>query len=205
MSDSSPSFLLDELSQSLKTQGWYSSSSVVPHALCKSLHQELLRKKEAQQLKKAQIGMGTQKKLLADIRGDSIAWLEDSSQPDSAFLAWLQMFMNELNARLFLNLNEAEIHYAFYPPETVYQKHLDVFQQSAARKISLVLYLNPDWQPDDGGELILYKEHNPEEELQRISPEFGRVVVFLSSVFYHQVNLTKRERFSVTGWLKNRV
>jgi SM-20-related protein len=196
---------MDHLALDLQNQGWHTSPTLVPRELCEELLAQLLFLRSQQALKKAQIGKGAQKQQNDDIRGDFICWLEpDSSTPaEQNFFFWLKNFLTEINRRLLLGLNEFEIHYAFYPPQTQYQKHIDVFQSSSRRKISFVLYLNKDWQPEHDGELILFDEKNSEQETQRITPEFGRLVLFLSDQIYHQVNFTKQERFSVTGWLKN--
>jgi SM-20-related protein len=197
---------LDPLAQDLTLQGWHTSTTLVPQALCEGLLDELLRLKSEKSLLKAQMGQGAHRHRNDEIRGDYIHWLEPTSDvvAEKNFFVWLKNFIADINQTLLLGLNDFEVHYAFYPPQTQYEKHVDVFQSSSARKLSFVLYLNKEWAPENGGELILFEEKNPLQEAQRIAPEFGRLVVFLSNQIYHQVNFTKQERFSVTGWLKNR-
>jgi SM-20-related protein len=62
-----------------------------------------------------------------------------------------------------------------------------------------VLYLNADWQPSDGGELVIYK---PEGNEHRIQPLQGTLAIFLSEL-EHEVLLTSRDRMSITGWMLN--
>jgi SM-20-related protein len=54
--------------------------------------------------------------------------------------------------------------------------------------------------PEFGGELVIYKQ---EEEIS-IYPLKGRMVVFESQILEHEVKPVKRERLSITGWLKTR-
>ena len=54
--------------------------------------------------------------------------------------------------------------------------------------------------PESGGELVIYKE---QDEI-KIYPMKGRVVVFESQILEHEVLPVKRERLSITGWLKTR-
>lgn len=198
---------LNVLAQDLTQKGWHWSPDLVPLEICEELLAQLKTHQQSLDgFNKARIGQGADKKNVAEIRGDFIRWLEpDRAEPnEKKFFAWFEIFKQNVNQTLMLSIREFELHYAFYPPRTNYEKHIDVFQQKNSRVLSFVLYLNKDWQPSDGGELILYQENNSEEEAARIAPHFGHLVVFLSSKIYHQVDFTNRERLSVTGWLKNR-
>jgi SM-20-related protein len=76
-----------------------------------------------------------------------------------------------------------------------------LFQNDSRRKLSIVCYLNEeDWKEEFGGELVIYKEN---EDIA-ILPMKGRVVVFESQVLEHEVKPVKKERLSITGWLKTR-
>ena len=92
------------------------------------------------------------------------------------------------------------MHFALYPPGAFYKRHLDAFKERNARKISLILYLNQDWQVTDGGQLRMYL---PEQRLD-ISPLGGRLVCFRSELIEHEVLPAKRDRLSITGWLTNK-
>lgn len=198
---------LTELAQDLTLKGWHLSQNLVPEDICLDLLTQLkLYQQSPGDFSKAHIGQGAHKKNVNEIRGDFIRWLEPKSpEPyEQKFFLWFEEFKQNINQNLLLNITDCELHYAFYPPDTNYEKHIDVFQQNSSRVLSFVLYLNKEWQATDGGELILFKEQNPEEEDVRIAPHFGHLVVFLSRQIHHQVNFTNRERLSVTGWLKNR-
>lgn len=106
-----------------------------------------------------------------------------------------------LNRELYLGLFDFECHYAHYPQGAFYKKHYDAFQGSSNRRLSTVLYLNPNWLPEDGGELILYT-NDGDTVLETVLPKFGNMVIFLSEEFPHEVLPTNRSRYSLTGWFR---
>ncbi len=196
---------LKPLVQDLKEKGWHVSDSLVPADVCDDLLSQLLNHKQLSEFKKAQIGQGVETQIQKEIRGDFIRWMDFTkiAPEEKKFADWLDLFLQKLRPELLLGLSQYEVHYAFYPPLAHYEKHIDVFKKNSSRQISFVLYLNKNWAPNDGGELVLFEERDSSQEALRILPHFGRLVVFLSGGIYHKVNFTNRERFSVTGWLKN--
>ncbi len=140
------------------------------------------------------------------LRGDSIEWLDEHSAEASVIdcLAEFDALRRILNQQLFMNLHEVESHFAFYPPGAVYRKHLDRFANGPQhRQLSLVLYLNEGWINADGGALRLHLD-GPTDERLDISPTIGRLVLFVSSRFWHEVLPTNRDRLSLTGWFRTR-
>jgi SM-20-related protein len=146
----------------------------------------------------------------SNIRGDHILWLEEDNKNISiqAYFSQMHALKAVLNRQLFMNLQSLETHLAVYPVGGAYQKHLDQFNHdidtahdTKARQLSSILYLNADWQADDGGELRLYL--NEHEHLD-ILPTAGKLVLFLSEKFWHEVRPAKRERVSLTGWFRTR-
>ena len=142
------------------------------------------------------------------IRGDYIAWLDesDTSPAVNAYFRQMEMLRLLLNAQLFMNVHELETHVAVYPVGGAYQKHLDQFSHGSAdqiqhRQLSAVLYLNQNWQSQHGGELRL---HINEANYIDILPNAGRIVLFLSAKFWHEVLPAQRERLSLTGWFRTR-
>lgn len=67
--------------------------------------------------------------------------------------------------------------------------------------VSLVLYLNDAWLPEQGGELRLYLD---ERRHQDVLPLGGSLVCFLSGQLPHEVLPATRERLSLTGWFRRR-
>lgn len=156
----------------------------------------------------AKAGTGKLAQTNANIRGDSIHWLdEEGTEPAvERYFSKMQHLKGLLNQHFFMGLASLETHLAIYPVGAGYQKHLDQFslgqsQQLNTRKLSSILYLNQDWQDSDGGELRLYVN---DDEWLDISPIGGRLVLFLSDQFWHEVRPAKRERLSLTGWFRTR-
>jgi len=169
--------------------------------LITSLHQELVDLEKQDQLRAAHVGKQQQRSHIRDIRGDSIHWINGETEAQRLFLAEMNQLQDALNQHLFLGLTELEVHYAHYPAGMGYQKHLDSFQNNNLRRITIVVYLNPDWHKEDGGELEIY---NGDEIINRVLPLGGTLVCFVSEEFPHQVAITQRERFSIAGWFRVR-
>lgn len=148
--------------------------------------------------------VGRNADLLRDtsIRGDTIHWLEpDTLIPaQQAYLAFLETLRLQLNEQFMLGLFAAECHYAHYLAGSFYKKHLDRHQGSRERVISVICYLNDDWQAQDGGQLRLYLD----DKTLDVPPLAGTLVCFFSDRIPHEVLAVKRERFSLTGWLRVR-
>lgn len=165
-----------------------------------SLRQGFERKLEAGAFHRAGIGHGEQYTKDKTFRGDLIHWLERPTATPAgiSFLDRMDTFLHYLNRTCYTGLNGYEFHYAVYPVGTFYQRHLDQFQQDDSRRYSVICYLNDNWQPADGGELVLYL---PDRE-EVIQPLGGRVVFFESALLEHEVRVARRPRYSLTGWLR---
>lgn len=133
------------------------------------------------------------------IRGDYIHWLEDEGEdnPEIQFAHRIALLRQWIHRQYFLALRDQELHMAHYPPGTFYKRHTDLFVQHQHRVLSVVLYLNKDWQPAHGGALRLYVDENREET---IAPLAGRLLVFRSAL-EHEVLPTTIDRYTITGWL----
>lgn len=167
------------------------------------LRSSLLQKYEEEEFKKAAIGNQFNELIVKSIRGDFISWIDErkANRKELPFFTSVENFTNYLNSTCFLGICEREFHYALYPEGTYYKRHLDTFQNDDSRKLSIVCYLNDeDWLPEFGGELVIYKQ---EGEVS-IYPLKGRMVIFESQLLEHEVKPVKRERLSITGWLKTR-
>lgn len=169
--------------------------------LITALHQELVDLEKQDQLRAAHIGKQQQRSHISDIRGDAIHWINGKTEAQRFFLAEMRQLQDALNQQLFLGLTELEVHFAHYPPGMGYQKHLDSFQNNNLRRITIVVYLNPDWYEEDGGELEIY---NGDEIINRVLPLGGTLICFVSEETPHQVAITRRERFSIAGWFRVR-
>lgn len=157
-------------------------------------------------MRKATTGQTKTPTLATELRGDFIHWLETESQDknEQLYLKDMSALQQALNQAFFLGLFELESHFAIYPAGAGYQKHLDQFIGKQERKISVILYLNQDWQAEDGGQLRVYLDKNEDSKTLDIVPTGGKLVVFVSSDFLHEVLPAKRERISITGWFRTR-
>jgi SM-20-related protein len=149
-----------------------------------------------------QAGIGNKNSLQTDtsIRSDNIFWLDKKDELiNKIFFNKVGEIITEINRNFYLGINDHEFHLAHYSPGAFYRKHRDAFKSDDARKISVILYLNLNWKKENGGELKLYI---PEKEII-IDPIAGRLVLFESHL-EHEVLENKADRFSITGWLKNK-
>ncbi len=197
--DTNPELLFDQIADALAGPGFVVLDQPFPESLIQGLIDNLSR--EQRSFKPAGVGREGDYQRNQQIRGDAIQWLEAGDPAVTEFLCRMDTLRLELNRRLFLGLFDYECHYSVYRPGAFYQKHRDAFRGSPGRKLSTVLYLNPQWDPVAGGELVLYDEAG-EGELFRLAPECGRLVIFLSEDFPHEVLPATQLRQSIAGWFR---
>lgn len=192
--------LFDTIAGGLKASGYCILDDALPAALTQGLLHEL-ETWAAPRLRPAGVGRGEEFQRNQSIRRDQIHWLEPETPAVSEFLSWMDQLRLGLNQRLFLGLFDYESHFAVYQPGDFYQKHLDAFKGARGRKLSTVFYLNSEWIELDAGELVLYDEAG-EQVLERVAPKNGRLVVFLSEEFPHEVLPAQKTRYSIAGWFR---
>lgn len=180
--------------QYIDLQGWMDDAILEP------LHDLLIQEQSAGVLRSAHIGRGLEEQIRAEIRSDKIAWWPNTPQHPAqlAYLAKLEAWWQHLNRTCFTSIRGGEFHSACYPPGAFYARHLDQFRGDRARVISVITYLNPDWTDEDGGHLALYTDKGP----VHILPRWGRTVMFRSEELEHEVLPGRKERRSITGWLR---
>lgn len=155
----------------------------------------------------AGVGRGDSLQIREDIRRDEVMWLEpgDASIHQTAYLAHLETFRLALNRRLFLGLFNCEGHFAIYPEGAFYKAHLDRHAGTSDRIVTVILYLNADWQPGDGGELKLWTGPQGRDGVfELIEPRMGTMVCFMAEEFWHEVMPATKRRMSITGWFRQR-
>lgn len=147
-------------------------------------------------------GIGNQAMRVQAVRGDAIDWLEWGEGGESMQPFWqaMEAMRDALNRGLYLGLRELECHFALYPPGGGYQRHYDNPQGRSARRVTILLYLNPGWRPEHGGQLHIFDPADEARLLCEVQPEAGTFVAFLSERFPHEVRPAHRERLSLTGW-----
>lgn len=197
--------LLDELADTLTREGYLIADHLLPPLLVEKLAFEF-HQVEPSQLVEAGIGRQADYQKNEKVRLDKIQWLDAKSPVSYDYLSWMEALRIGLNRRLFLGLFDFESHYASYQVGAFYKKHFDAFKAPPAssapnRVLSTVLYLNHNWEAGDGGELVIYADDS-ETVLAQVAPTLGRLVIFLSERFPHEVLMAHRERLSIAGWFR---
>ncbi len=140
----------------------------------------------------------------ATVRSDLISWLDPSHGDSAVFFRKMDPLIQMLNRTCFLGIRAFEAHFAVYPAGSFYRRHLDNFQDSDSRILSVICYLNESWQPEHGGQLRLFlPQPSGGETTLDIAPLGGRLVVFESRAIEHEVLVANHPRYSITGWLRN--
>ena len=186
-----------QISTALNDYGW----SVIDNYVSDSLLNELLSEskvlKASGQFKQAGISNGI---VDQNERGDLINWINPQAclPAQWQFLQQMDHLRYYLNRENYLGLFDLELHATIYPEGSYYSKHLDNFHHSSRRVLTVILYLNTNWQATNGGQLRLYL---PKKTID-IEPVGGRLVCFLSNSFQHEVLTTRYDRYSLTGWFR---
>jgi SM-20-related protein len=192
--------LFDDIASDLRSKGYSIKTLALPPQLAEGLLQQVLKTAPAQF---APAGVGRAKGQVLDdtVRKDDICWITGDSKACGQWLSWAGELQHWLNQQLFLGLFSFESHFAHYSAGDFYRRHLDAFKGEGNRILSVVAYLNPDWQEEDGGELVLYPGNSKPGGI-RVTPVRGTVVLFLSEDFEHEVLPAQRDRFSIAGWFR---
>jgi SM-20-related protein len=170
-------------------------------SLTTHLRENLISLFRAEKMASAGMGNGKIAEQNLLVRSDKIYWLDRGHENvyEKEFLDIMDSFVLHLNNTCYTGITGYEFHYAMYEKGSFYKKHFDQFKNNNSRKYSMIIYLNEDWKDTDGGELSISHEGRSET----ISPENGKGVFFKSSEIEHEVLITSRPRFSITGWLKS--
>lgn len=193
----------DEIIRLLNQQGWAISDTAIAAAWREDLLAQARQRWDAGVFSGGEIGRSAQDSRQPAVRGDAICWVPpDSDLAAHPFFVWMAGFRQVLNDRYGMGLRSQEFHFARYDSGAGYKKHIDQHRGTDHRKVSIVLYLNADWDSDDGGELCLYNPYQPDVEIQRFAPLGARLAVFVSGVMPHEVLPARATRWSLTGWLR---
>lgn len=192
--------LFERIARGIETDGYVHLLAALPEVITDSLL-DYLAELDGHNFRSANTGRGVARAHNRFVRRDRIHWMEETCPSASAWFDWTHHLKTFLNQRLILGLFSFECHLSHYRPRDFYRKHLDAFKGESNRVLSLVVYLNRGWQPDQGGELVIY---SPEDgsELLKVTPEFATLALFLSEEFPHEVLPTHRDRYTVAGWFR---
>ncbi|WP_227519955.1 2OG-Fe(II) oxygenase [Mangrovitalea sediminis] len=195
---------LATIAEGLSSQGWCcvdqpfaAGADPVPE-----LRAELLTYQRQDALVMAAVGRGDERISDRSIRGDRIRWLDGSSAIQASLFRGLDELQRFLNRALFLGLRAYEAHFALYRPGDFYRRHVDSFRGRASRIVSVVLYLNDEWGPEDGGALRLYDPNENSRILATLLPQGSRLMCFLSEDIPHEVLPATQTRYSIACWFR---
>lgn len=198
--DAEPSDRHAGIAQELATQGWSVRDDLLDKETVRHLAREAWAEWQEGGFRQARVGTGTARQLRPEIRSDHVRWLdpETPSQAQRRYFDLIVEMRQSINRNLMMGLETFEAHFAVFPPQAFYAKHLDQFVGAHQRAVSTILYLNEDWGPDDGGALRLDLDDG--DAHIDLLPIAGRIVNFLSAQCVHQVLPAERHRLSLTGW-----
>ncbi len=200
--------MYDRLIGDLAVSGYAIVSGFISLELSRALLQESEDHWGNGKFNTSAVGRGIEKQRQIEIRSDDILWLDPLALSDSQKIYWEQMnqFREAINRELFLGIVELEAHLARFAPGGYYKPHLDQHRTSRSRILSTIIYLDENWQESDGGQLRLYTD--PEKGVSGpaidVFPEPGKLVVFLSADYWHEVLVARHARHSLTGWFRSR-
>jgi SM-20-related protein len=138
-------------------------------------------------------GIGTDGRRDTRVRADLTAWLDDSPL-HPAFTELMQ----QLNSGAYLGLRGFQVQLACYPGGGAhYARHVDAPPGHKLRRVTGIVYLNPDWKPEHGGQLRLHLD-----PVLDVEPVLDRLVVFLSEKVPHEVLPAFDTRYAVTSWFR---
>ncbi len=196
--------LYGRIADALAGPGYCILPNALPDHLVSALAGRILSLGQ-EDFRRAGIGREDERHINDFVRTDAVRWLTRSEPAEIAYLDWMEGLRLGINRRLFLGLFDYECHFAHYAPGAYYKRHLDAFNGDTNRVVTTVCYLNSGWRVEDGGQLLIYPQHDGVDILSPIhsvSPLAGTLVVFLSERFPHEVRAARRDRYSIAGWFR---
>ena len=196
----SPDHEFTVAANALAADGWCVLPNLMTDVQIRALADECTAMHDAKLLLPARTGAGRDD---SGLRGDSTHWFASGtmSQPQQMFADHLDSLRLALSRTLMLGLVDCESHYAVYRPGASYARHRDCLHDNDARVLSCVFYLNQQWQEAEGGALRLYLADGSSRD---IYPRAGKLLLFLSAQFEHEVLPATRDRMSIASWMRQR-
>lgn len=130
------------------------------------------------------------------VRGDTTCWPDARSPKFAALWGMFEALRCELNRDVWLGLARFDAQLAHYPGAGErYARHRDAFAGPESRRLTAIVYLNPQWRASHGGELRIHSTPTVD-----IAPMMGRLVVFRSALIEHEVLGSFAPRLAATAW-----
>ncbi|MBN3518504.1 2OG-Fe(II) oxygenase [Algoriphagus lutimaris] len=201
---------MESISEHIASEIYDKSYAIIDDFISEELRASLLKEQsellEAGKFRIAAVGKGEKKQVRTEIRNDQVLWIDPDNlnQFEQQYWSKVDEIRKAINQRCYLGLRSFEAHFARYPIGSFYVRHMDQFQQVLYRLVTVIIYLNDSWEPEDEGMLRMYlPQEDGSEKTLDILPKGGRLVVFMSGEIPHEVMPTKKERISITGWLRD--
>ena len=193
---------LGEVAKQLEQFGYCVCPSFLESTLLSSACKDFEQIKKEGGFCRAGIGQNQNNQVQLQIRNDETFWFDrrSSNLTQGLLLDQIELLRNEFNQKLFLNLQDFEGHYASYEAGGFYRRHRDSFKNCNSRFVTVILYLNENWQEDKGGQLRIFHH----DTYLDVVPNGGTMVCFMSQDLEHEVLTSAVKRNSFTGWLKVR-
>ena len=194
---------IEKVLHDIEQQGWSVQENFFSKDLIHNLKETLTTFQKQGAFKQAGIGRQDKLQIEDSIRTDEISWFDESNLNESQvkYLTITQQLQDAMNQRFYFGLFELETHFALYAPNAFYKRHLDQHKNQDTRVVTIISYLNKNWDDKNGGELQLYLKDG---KTITVSPNAGTLVCFMSAEFEHEVLPAKCERASLTGWFRKR-
>jgi len=195
----------DPLLDAIADPGWITMPGFLSDTMARSLASECAVRWDEGEFQRAGVGRGAGLAIREDIRRDHVLWLdrENAGRAQTAWLDTIDDLRVAMNRGLFLGLREYEGHFAIYPAGGFYKAHLDRHENTQARMITAILYLNDGWKPGDGGELKIWTTPGDKDgAFELVEPRLGTLVLFRAGDFWHEVLPANKTRMSITGWFR---
>lgn len=201
---------MESISERIASEIYDKSYAIIDDFISEELRVSLLKEQsellEAGKFRIAAVGKGEKKQVRTEIRNDQVLWIDSDNlnKFERQYWAKVEEIRKAINQRCYLGLKSFEAHFARYPIGSFYVRHMDQFQQVLYRLVTVIIYLNDSWKEEDEGMLRMYlPQEDGSEKILDVLPKGGRLVVFLSGEIPHEVMPTKKERISITGWLRD--
>ncbi|ABK44398.1 2OG-Fe(II) oxygenase [Magnetococcus marinus MC-1] len=165
-----------------------------------ALHQEVTAQHQGGHLRRAGVGRADGHHINDALRTDLILWLDGTTAAQLAYMAWLERLRLTLNAALQLGLFYVESQFSCYQPGGYYRRHKDAFVGEENRIVTVVTYLNPQWQAHHGGALLIHPSGHG--LTLTVQPKLGTMVCFLSEAWPHEVSPTQCDRYAIASWFR---
>lgn len=193
--------LTDAEVEALGTRGYVIRDGFLGAELAAATRAQAVALSTAGVLQPAGIRRRSGRRVDTAIRGDRITWLSETDARGPLREVWARFdaLKDAVNQAAWLGLRRFDLQLAHYAPGTHYDRHLDAFPGDDNRRLTAIVYLNFDWQPEHGGRLRLFTP-----EPVDVDPVADRLVVFLSEKLEHEVLTSHADRYAATAWFYSR-